>query len=204
MEIRRRPPNPKVQVAHLEFAVPDQDGEPRNFLEKIVWEKDREIAVARERMPLEQLRRKVAELPPARDFLAGKEPEDHRPHRFIDSDLYKVMEGAAYLLQLRQDPELESKLNELADVISGAQETNGYLYPSHTTGVGEAKNMMGDSPYTFVVHSHELYNVGHLYEAAIAYYQATGNKKLLNVAEKSAQHINQVFFSGDPKYDFLP
>ena len=71
MEIRRRPPNPKVQVAHLEYAVPDQDGEPRNILEKIVWEKDREIAVARERMPLEQLRRKVADLPPARDFLAA-------------------------------------------------------------------------------------------------------------------------------------
>ena len=111
------------------------------------------------------------------------------------------MEGAAYLLQLRQDPELESKLNELADLISGAQEANGYLYPSHTTGVGEEKNMMGDSPYTFVVHSHELYNVGHLYEAAIAYYQATGNKKLLKVAERSAQHINKVFFTGDPKYN---
>lgn len=111
------------------------------------------------------------------------------------------MEGAAYLLQLRQDPELESKLNELADIISGAQEANGYLYPSHTTGVGEEKNMMGNSPYTFVVHSHELYNVGHLYEAAIAYYQATGNKKLLNVAEKSAQHINKVFFTGDAKYN---
>ena len=65
MEIRRRPPNPKVQVAHLEYAVPDQESEPRNILEKIVWEKDREIAVARERMPLEQLRRKVADLPPA-------------------------------------------------------------------------------------------------------------------------------------------
>lgn len=143
----------------------------------------------------------VEHLQAARDYLRGKKPEGHRAHRFIDSDLYKVMEGAAYLLQLRQDPELESKLNELADIISGAQESNGYLYPSHTTGVGEEKNMMGDSPYTFVVHSHELYNVGHLYEAAIAYYQATGNRKLLDVAEKSAQHINQVFFSGDPKYN---
>ena len=143
----------------------------------------------------------VEHLQAARDFLAGNNPEGHRAHRFIDSDLYKVMEGAAYLLQLRQDPELESTLNELADIISGAQEANGYLYPSHTTGVGEEKNMMGNSPYTFVVHSHELYNVGHLYEAAIAYYQATGNKKLLNVAEKSAQHINKVFFTGDAKYN---
>ena len=79
MEIRRRPPNPKVQVAHLEYAVPDQDGEPRNILEKIVWEKDREIAIARERMPLEQLRRKVGELPPARDFLAALRTAAVRP-----------------------------------------------------------------------------------------------------------------------------
>ena len=43
MEIRRRPPNPKVQVAHLEYAIPHEDSEPRNILEKIVWEKDREI-----------------------------------------------------------------------------------------------------------------------------------------------------------------
>ncbi len=71
MEIRRRPPNPKVQVAHLEYAVPHQDSEPRNILEKIVWDKDREITVARERMPLEELRRKVAELPQPRDFISA-------------------------------------------------------------------------------------------------------------------------------------
>ena len=143
----------------------------------------------------------VEHLKAARDFLGGKKLEGHRAHRFIDSDLYKVMEGAAYLLQLRRDPELEAKLDELADIIASAQEANGYLYPSHTTGVGKAKNMMGNAPYTFVVHSHELYNVGHLYEAAIAYYQATGKKKLLDVAEKSAQHINSVFFVGDPGYN---
>ena len=61
--------------------------------------------------------------------------------------------------------------------------------------------MMGDRPYAFIVHSHELYNVGHLYEAAVAYYQATGKKKLLNVAEKSAEHINRVIFEGDSDYN---
>ena len=143
----------------------------------------------------------VEHLQAARDFLAGREVEGHRPHRFIDSDLYKVMEGAAYLLQLRADPELEATLDEIAEVIEGAQHENGYLYPSHTTGVGSEKSMMGDKPYEFIVHSHELYNVGHLYEAAIAYYQATGKDKLLKVAEKSAQHINKVIFEGDPKYN---
>ncbi len=143
----------------------------------------------------------VEHLKAARDFLAGKKVEGHRAHRFIDSDLYKVMEGAAYLLQLRRDPELEKTLDDLAEVIAGAQHENGYLYPSHTTGVGKAKNMMGDKPYSFIVHSHELYNVGHLYEAAIAYYRATGKKKLLDVAEKSARHINKVIFESDPDYN---
>ena len=143
----------------------------------------------------------VAHLEAARDYLNGIEQKDHRPHRFIDSDLYKVMEGAAYLLQLERDPELEETLDDLAALIAGAQHKNGYLYPSHTTGVGKERDMMGDSPYTFIVHSHELYNVGHMYEAAIAYYRATGKKKLLNVAEKSAQHINKVIFEGDPIYN---
>ena len=143
----------------------------------------------------------VEHLQAARNFLAGKKVEGHRAHRFIDSDLYKVMEGAAYLLQLQRDPELERQIDDLANVIAGAQHTNGYLYPSHTTGAGSSKNMMGDAPYTFIVHSHELYNVGHLYEAATAYYRATGKKKLLDVAEKSARHINNVIFEGDPDYN---
>ena len=143
----------------------------------------------------------VEHLEAARDYLAGKKVEDHRAHRFIDSDLYKVMEGAAYLLQLRRDPELEKTLDDLATLIEEAQHKDGYLYPSHTTGAGSAKHMMGDKPYTFIVHSHELYNVGHLYEAAVAYYQATGKKNLLDVAEKSARHINRVIFEGDPEYN---
>ena len=71
MNIRRRPPNPSVQVAHLEYAIPHEDAEPRHILEKIVWEKDREVATARERMPLEQLKSKVDQLPAPRDFLAA-------------------------------------------------------------------------------------------------------------------------------------
>jgi len=143
----------------------------------------------------------VSHLQAAADFLEGKKVEEHRPHRFIDSDLYKVMEGAAYLAQLQDDPELEEQFDRIVKVISAAQEPDGYLYPSHTTGVGNDKSMMGNEPYTFVVHSHELYNMGHLYEAAIAYYQATGKDQLLKVAEKNAQHVNKVFFEGDPNYN---
>ena len=79
MEIRRRPPNPKVKVAHLEYAVPHEDSEPRNILEKIVWEKDREVASARDRVSLDQLKKQVAALPATRDFLAAIKASCRKP-----------------------------------------------------------------------------------------------------------------------------
>ena len=71
MEFRRRPPNPKVKVLHLEYAIRHKESEPRHILEKIVWEKDREVAAARERVPLEKLKQQVADLPAPRDFSAA-------------------------------------------------------------------------------------------------------------------------------------
>lgn len=79
MEIRRRPPNPKVKVAHLEYAIPHEEGEPRHILEKIVWEKDREVASARERLPLDKLKSQVAKLPAPRDFLAALRASCRKP-----------------------------------------------------------------------------------------------------------------------------
>jgi indole-3-glycerol phosphate synthase len=79
MEIRRRPPNPKVKVAFLEYAIPHAEAEPRHILEKIVWEKDREVAAARERVTLEQLKKQVAELPAPRDFLAALKASCRKP-----------------------------------------------------------------------------------------------------------------------------
>ena len=71
MEIRRRPPNPKVRVAHLEYAVPHDDSEPRNILEKIVWAKDREVEAARQKVPLESLKQQISTLPPTRTVVAS-------------------------------------------------------------------------------------------------------------------------------------
>jgi indole-3-glycerol phosphate synthase len=79
MEIRRRPPNPPVKVAFLEYAVPHEEGEPRHILEKIVWAKDREVAAARERVSLEQLKRQVADLPATRDFVAALRASCRKP-----------------------------------------------------------------------------------------------------------------------------
>ncbi len=79
MEIRRRPPNPKVRVAHLEYAVPHEDDAPRHILEEIVWEKDRETDAARQRVPLDQLKRQVDDLPAPRDFIAALKASCRKP-----------------------------------------------------------------------------------------------------------------------------
>ena len=79
MEIRRRPPNPSVRVAHLEFGTPHSEAKPRHILEEIVWEKDREVAAARERVSLEQLKSQVAKLPPPGDFVAALRASCRKP-----------------------------------------------------------------------------------------------------------------------------
>ena len=139
-------------------------------------------------------------------FLHGIPDELPFPHRYIASDLYKVMEGAAYLLRLERDATLEQQMDQIIDYIADAQQADGYHYESHITGVSKNASHwggagMGDKPYSWVVNSHELYNMGHMYEGAVAYYQATGKDKWLKVAEKNAQHINRVFFEGDPHYN---
>jgi indole-3-glycerol phosphate synthase len=79
MEIRRRPPNPPVKVAHLQYGIPHPEERPRHILEEIVWAKDREVAAARERVSLQQLQSQVAELPPTRDFTAALKASCRKP-----------------------------------------------------------------------------------------------------------------------------
>lgn len=122
--------------------------------------------------------------------------------RYVASDLFKVMEGAAYLLTLEKDTALEKQMDGIIDIIADAQCPDGYLYELFTVPTKKKIGWgAGDKPYSFVVHSHELYNMGHMYEAAVAYYRATGKRKWLDVAEKNAQHVNRVFFEGDPNYN---
>jgi indole-3-glycerol phosphate synthase len=79
MEIRRRPPNPPVKVAHLQYGIPHPEEKPRHILEEIVWAKDREVAAARERVSLQQLQSQVADLPPTRDFTAALKASCRKP-----------------------------------------------------------------------------------------------------------------------------
>ena len=108
----------------------------------------------------------------------GKKQKLEPLPRYVSSDLFKVMEGAAYLLKGGDDPELERTMDEIIDVIADAQMPDGYIYelfsvPSDMRELGWGA---GDSPYSFVVHSHELYNMGHMYEGAVAYWRATGKR----------------------------
>lgn len=135
------------------------------------------------------------------DLIEGREPKQ-RPSTNgpLSSDLYKIMEGAAYSLMLRPDPALEAKIDALTELLGRVQQEDGYLFVCHTCGCFDPF-WVGERPYSKVVYSHELYNVGHLYEAAAAYYLATGKRGLLDIAIKNAQHVNRVFFEGDPAYN---
>ncbi|MFO7934079.1 MAG: glycoside hydrolase family 127 protein, partial [Bacteroidales bacterium] len=117
---------------------------------------------------------------------------------FDDSDVYKIMEGASYALMLEKDPKLEAYLDTLIRYISGAQEEDGYLYTAWTLQANEYNDFACCS-YSeegrFVGTSgasHEFYNAGHMYEAAVAHYMATGRRNFLEVALKNADLIYRV------------
>jgi DUF1680 family protein len=117
---------------------------------------------------------------------------------FDDSDVFKIIEGASYSLQTFPDPKLEAYLDTLIHKISLAQEPDGYLYTNRTIaekhGGAGLHEWAGKNRWEMdSVLSHELYNLGHLYEAAVAHYQATGKRTLLDVALKSADLVDKDF-----------
>jgi DUF1680 family protein len=113
--------------------------------------------------------------------------------RFNDSDVFKVIEGAAYSLHLYPDPELDKYLDDLIAKIAAAQEDDGYLYTCRTIDANNLPGDTGKTRWSYLAQSHELYNVGHMYEAAVAHYQATGKRTFLDVAIKNADLIDRVF-----------
>jgi len=114
---------------------------------------------------------------------------------FDDSDVYKIIEGAAYSLQVKYDKALDMYLDSLIDIIGKAQEPDGYLFTART--MGDSHDWIGNERYEKEHElSHELYNMGHFYEAATAHFQATGKRSMLNIAIKNANHIHSVFGPG--------
>ena len=116
---------------------------------------------------------------------------------FDDSDVYKVIEGAAYSLAIAPDPKLDKYLDDLIAKIAAAQEPDGYLYTARRLFPPEKMpGMSGPTRWSRLAGSHELYNVGHLYEAAVAHFQATGKRTLLDVATKNADMLCKTFGPG--------
>lgn len=115
---------------------------------------------------------------------------------FDDTDIYKTLEGAAYTLAVRKDEKREAYLDSLIALIAAAQEEDGYLYTSRTNHAEHLRNWFGDERWVKEQGSHELYNAGHLYEAAAAHYQATGKRNLLDVALKNADLVRASFGPG--------
>jgi len=122
--------------------------------------------------------------------------------RYNDSDVFKIMEGAAYSLQQNYDPKLDEYLDDLISKIAAAQEDDGYLYTIRTIlGDSAMTERNGKERWVEVRnHSHELYNVGHMYEAAVAHYNATGKTNFLDVAIKNADLIDAVY-GPDKRHD---
>jgi DUF1680 family protein len=124
--------------------------------------------------------------------------------RYNDSDVYKVIEGAAYQLSVNYDPQLDTYLDDVIAKIAAAQEDDGYLSTLRTItpelDIAKTKgtpqhqlDMYGKPRWARCDHGHELYCVGHMYEAAVAHYQTTGKRSLLDVAIKNADLICKVF-----------
>ena len=109
---------------------------------------------------------------------------------FDDTDVYKTIEGASYVLQTYPDKKLKAYIDSVLNVVGAAQEPDGYLYTARTINPAHPHNWAGKQRWVSEeVLSHELYNLGHMVDAACAHYQATGSDKFLNIAKRYADCV---------------
>ena len=135
----------------------------------------------------------------AAEVLQGHPPADRKPpgYPFDDTDIYKVLEGASYSLSVQPNPQLSAYLDRMIATIASAQEPDGYLYTARTIDPAHPHKWSGQERWVNEkVDSHELYDLGHLYEAAVAHYQATGERSLLDVALRTANLLTTTFGPG--------
>lgn len=122
---------------------------------------------------------------------------------FDDTDIYKTIEGASFSLSLFPDKKLELYIDSLIDKVAKAQEPDGYLYTARTIDPSKPHGWAGPNRWEKEREmSHELYNSGHLYEAAAAHFAATGKRNLLDIALKNANLVCAVF--GKDKLQVAP
>ena len=113
-----------------------------------------------------------------------------RGFSFDDTDPYKTIEGASYILQTYPDEELKLYIDSVLKVIASAQEPDGYLYTARTQNPNDPHHWAGPTRWSKVEDlSHEFYNLGHMVESAVAHYQATGERTFLDIAIRYADCV---------------
>jgi len=115
-----------------------------------------------------------------------KPGDEFEPHIFWDSDVAKWIEGASYSIIVCPDPKMEKLLDEAVDLVISAQQPDGYLNVHYTV-------VEPDKRWSNLRDCHELYCAGHLIEAAVAHYRATGKRKMLDCLCRYADYIDSVF-----------
>ena len=141
---------------------------------------------------IDQIENKTGRLKNFETAAAGE--GEHSGIFFDDSDVYKALEGMAYSLINSPNPELEKRCDEWIDKFAAAQQPDGYIYTYYT--IKGLENRWSNMDY------HEMYCAGHMIEAAVAYYQATGKRKLLDVSIRMANHMMDTF--GPDKRHWVP
>jgi len=111
-------------------------------------------------------------------------------YSFDDTDVYKTIEGASYILQTYPNKRLEQYIDSVLDIVAAAQEKDGYLYTSRTMNPDQPHEWAGPTRWSKVEDlSHEFYNLGHMIDGAVAHWQATGSRKFLDIAIKYADCV---------------
>ena len=126
----------------------------------------------------------------------GDEEGKHQGMVFQDTDVAKWIEAVAYSLSKKSNPKLEEIADGAIDLIERAQCEDGYINTYYT--------ITGEKRWSNLLEGHELYTAGHMIEAAVAYYEATGKKKFLDVVCRFADYIDEVFGREDGKIPGYP
>lgn len=126
-------------------------------------------------------------------------------YSFDDTDVYKTIEGASYLLQTYPDKKLKKYIDSVLVIVASAQEPDGYLYTSRTQNPTHPHGWAGTKRWEKVEDlSHEFYNLGHMVEGAIAHYQATGKRNFLDIAIRYADCVCREIGDGEGQQVFVP
>ncbi len=196
--------------AHVHFAAlakdkPDYPVQPVPFtavkLNDVFWapriETNRRVTIPAAFQKCEESGR-VNNFERAAQALRGEAHDMKAPgYPFDDTDLYKVIEGASYVLSVQPDPKLDAYVDGMIAKIAAAQEPDGYIYTTRTIDPANPHRWSGKERWVNERNdSHELYDLGHLFEAAAAHYQATGKKNFLDVATKAADLLVKTFGPG--------